>query len=107
MSDTYVFLMIVVMAVCTFLTRVLPFLILRKRQTPAFVTYLGQVLPYPIMGMLIVYCLKDVSFLEAPFAVPELIAVAVVVVLHVWKRNTLLSIIGGTACYMILIQFVF
>lgn len=107
MSDTYVFLMIVVMAVCTFLTRVLPFLILRKRQTPAFVTYLGQVLPYPIMGMLIVYCLKDVSFLEAPFAVPELIAVAVVVVLHVCKRNTLLSIIGGTACYMILIQFVF
>ena len=107
MSDTYVFLMIVVMAVCTFLTRVLPFLILRKRQTPAFVTYLGQVLPYPIMGMLIVYCLKDVSFLEAPFAVPELIAVAVVVVLHVWKRNTLLCIIGGTACYMILIQFVF
>lgn len=107
MSDTCVFLMIVVMAVCTFLTRVLPFLILRKRQTPAFVTYLGQVLPYPIMGMLIVYCLKDVSFLEAPFAVPELIAVAVVVVLHVWKRNTLLSIIGGTACYMILIQFVF
>ena len=107
MSDTYVFLMIVVMAVCTFLTRVLPFLILRKRQTPAFVTYLGQVLPYPIMGMLIVYCLKDVSFLEAPFGVPELIAVAVVVVLHVWKRNTLLSIIGGTACYMILIQFVF
>ena len=107
MSDTYVFLMIVVMAVCTFLTRVLPFLILRKRQIPAFVTYLGQVLPYPIMGMLIVYCLKDVSFLEAPFAVPELIAVAVVVVLHVWKRNTLLSIIGGTACYMILIQFVF
>ena len=99
--------MIVVMAVCTFLTRVLPFLIVRKRQTPAFVTYLGQVLPYPIMGMLIVYCLKDVSFLEAPFAVPELIAVAVVVVLHVWKRNTLLSIIGGTACYMILIQFVF
>ena len=107
MSDTYVFLMIVVMAVCTFLTRVLPFLILRKRQTPAFVTYLGQVLPYPIMGMLIVYCLKEVRFLEAPFAVPELIAVAVVVVLHVWKRNTLLSIIGGTACYMILIQFVF
>lgn len=107
MNDTYIFIMIMVMAACTFLTRILPYFILRKRETPAFVTYLGNVLPYPIMGMLIVYCLKDVSFVTAPFAAPELIATAIVVVLHVWKRNTLLSIIGGTLSYMVMVQMIF
>lgn len=107
MNNTYVFLMILIMAFCTVLTRALPFLFLRKKQTPAFVTYLGQVLPYPIMGMLVIYCLKDISLLKTPFAAPELIAVVVVVLLHLWKRNTLVSMIGGTVCYMVLVQMVF
>lgn len=97
-----------VVALVTILLRFLPFLIYNgKRKTPAFITYLGKVLPYSIMGMLVVYCLRNVSFFSGSHGLPELISCALIVVLHVWKRNTLLSIVGGTACYMILIQFVF
>ncbi len=97
-----------VVALVTILLRFLPFLIFNgKRKTPAFITYLGKVLPYSIMGMLVVYCLRNVSFFSGSHGLPELISCALIVVLHVWKRNTLLSIVGGTACYMILIQFVF
>ena len=98
--------LVVVCALVTALTRFLPFLIFRKK-TLAVVTYLGKVLPFAIMGMLVVYCLKNVSFIRAPFGLPELIGCAVVAGLHVWKRNTLLSIGGGTICYMLLVQFVF
>ena len=73
----------------------------------AFSGFLGQVLPFAIMGMLVVYCLKDISFLSSPYGIPQLLSCAVVAALHVWKRSTLLSIAGGTACYMLLIQFVF
>lgn len=97
-----------VVALVTILLRFLPFLIFNgKRKTPAFITYLGKVLPYSIMGMLVVYCLRNVSFFSGSHGLPELISCALIVVLHVWKRNTLFSIVGGTACYMILIQFVF
>lgn len=97
-----------VVALVTILLRFLPFLIYNgKRKTPAFITYLGKVLPYSIMGMLVVYCLRNVSFFSGSHGLPELISCALIVVLHVWKRNTLFSIVGGTACYMILIQFVF
>ena len=97
-----------VVALVTILLRFLPFLIFNgKRKTPAFITYLGKVLPYSIMGMLVVYCLRNVSFFSGSHGLPELISCALIVVLHVWKRNTLLSIVGGTACYMILIQFIF
>ena len=90
------------------LTRFLPFLIFgEKRETPKLITYLGQVLPCAIMGMLVVYCLKDVKFLSAPFGVPELIGCAIVALLHLWKRNSLLSIGVGTVAYMLLVQFVF
>ena len=68
---------------------------------------MGRVLPYAVMAMLVVYCLKGISFVQMPFGLPELISVVLVVVLHVWKRNTLLSIIGGTVCYMMLVQMVF
>ena len=68
---------------------------------------LGKVLPYAIMGMLVVFCLKGISLTEAPHGLPEFMASAAVVLLHIWKRNTLCSIVGGTACYMILIHFVF
>ena len=92
----------------TMLTRFLPFAIFNeKRKTPAFVQYLGKFLPSAVFGMLVVYCLKAVDFVQPPHALPELIACAVTVVLHVWKRSTLLSIVGGTVCYMLLVQFVF
>ena len=101
-------LLIVVAALVTAATRFLPFLIFRKKEsTPAIITYLGQVLPCAIMGMLVVYCLKDISFIDSPFGLPELIACAVVASLHVWKRNSLLSIGAGTVCYMLLVQLVF
>ncbi len=88
---------IAVMAGVTLLLRVLPFLLFQEGKAPGWVTFLGAYLPYAIMGMLVVYCLKDVSFSRAPFGLPELAAVGLVAVLHVWKRNTLLSIAAGTA----------
>ena len=101
-------LLIVVAVLVTAATRFIPFLIFRKKEsTPAIITYLGQVLPCAIMGMLVVYCLKDIQLLSTPFGVPELIGCAVVAVLHIWKRNSLLSIGVGTVCYMILVQVVF
>ena len=101
-------LLIVVAVLVTAATRFLPFLIFgENRQTPKLITYLGKVLPYAIMAMLVVYCLKSVTPLEYPYALPELISCAVVVLLHIWKRNTLLSIGGGTACYMLLVQVIF
>ena len=101
-------LLIVVAVLVTAATRFIPFLIFgEKRKTPPIIEYLGKVLPCAIMGMLVVYCLKDVSFLNSPYGLPELIACAVVAALHVWKRTSLLSIGGGTVCYMLLVQLVF
>ncbi len=99
---------IIVIALVTALLRFLPFLLFREnRQTPALVSYLGQVLPYAVMGMLVVYCFKDVKFMEAPHGLPELISSSIVVLLHIWKRNTLISIGGGTLCYMVMVQVLF
>ena len=101
-------LLIVVAVLVTMATRFLPFLIFGEhRKTPPIIEYLGKVLPFAIMGMLVVYCLKDVSVLAFPYGLPELIACAVVAALHVWKRNSLLSIGGGTVCYMLLVQLIF
>ena len=101
-------LIIAVAGAVTLLLRFLPFLIFGgKRETPPFIVYLGKVLPYAIMGMLVIYCLRGISFTAAANFLPELIACAVVVLAHVWKRNTLLSIISGTVCYMLLVQVVF
>ena len=108
MPDLHSALMIAVIALVTAALRFLPFWIFNEnRKTPPMVSYLGQVLPYAIMGMLVVYCLKDVSFTDAPFGIPEAIGCAVVTVLHIWKRNTLLSIGAGTICYMLMVQFLF
>ena len=108
MDKLHSILLIVVMAAVTFLTRALPFIIFNgKRETPKSITYLGTVLPFSIMGMLIVYCFIDVSFFQAPFGLPQIIAIIIVAVLHIWKRNTLLSIVGGTISYMLLVQMVF
>lgn len=101
-------LLIIVITLVTMLTRFLPFLIFRgNTQTPPLISYLGRVLPYAIMGMLVVYCLKGISFAAPPYGLPELLGVSAVVLLHLWKRNTLLSIAGGTVCYMLLVQLVF
>ena len=101
-------LFVAVAVLVTMATRFLPFLIFgEKRKTPPVIEYLGTVLPCAIMGMLVVYCLKDVSLFTAPFGLPELISCVVVAALHVWKRNSLLSIGGGTVCYMLLVQLVF
>ena len=92
----------------TMLTRFLPFFIFRENQeTPAFIRYIGKFLPSAVFGMLVIYCLKNVSFVSGDYGIPEVISIAVVVLLHYWKRNMLLSIAGGTVCYMLLIQFIF
>jgi branched-subunit amino acid transport protein AzlD len=100
-------LMVVIIAVVTILLRFLPFLIFRNRETPKFVAYLGKVLPYAIMGMLVVYCLKGVSFIKSPYGIPELISCALVALVHIWKRNTLFSILSGTVAYMLMVQLIF
>ena len=100
--------LIAVCALVTMLTRFLPFLIFNEhRKTPEIVLYLGKVLPCAIMGMLVVYCLKDVQFTAGTFGIPEILACCAVVGLHVWKRNSLLSIGAGTMLYMVLVQLVF
>ena len=108
MNNQQILLTVLVTALVTAATRFLPFLIFgTKRETPPFITYLGKVLPYAVMAMLVVFCLKNADFFSAPHGIPEAISCALVVLLHVWKKNTLLSIVGGTACYMLLVQLVF
>lgn len=98
-------ILVAVMAAATFLLRFLPFLIFREK-TPQYITYLGQVLPTATIGMLVIYCFKDMSILSAPFGIPELAAAACVIGLQIWKRNLLISILGGTVFYMILVQII-
>ncbi|MBE5771216.1 MAG: branched-chain amino acid transporter permease [Clostridia bacterium] len=108
MSVPLQLLTILLCALATVLTRFLPFLIFsEKRKTPPFIQYLGRALPAAIFGMLVVYCLKNVNFLAGSHGVPEAIGIAVTVLLHLWKRQMLLSIAGGTVCYMLLVQFLF
>ena len=108
MPDLHSALLVAVMALVTIALRFLPFAIFSgSKQTPPFVAYLGRVLPCAVMGMLVVYCLRDVRFDAAPHCLPHIISCALVAALHLWKRNTLLSIVGGTACYMLLVQRVF
>ena len=104
MSMTHDVMIVMVAALVTAAIRFAPFVLRRGKETPPYIAYLGKVLPYAIIAMLVVYCLKDVSLLQDPHGVPELIAGLTVVVLHVWRRNTLLSIVGGTAVYMVLLQ---
>ncbi|MBR4068816.1 MAG: branched-chain amino acid transporter permease [Clostridia bacterium] len=94
-------------AIATMLTRFAPFLLFSGRETPKYIQYLGKALPGAIFGMLVVYCLKNVNPMVYSHGLPELLAIAVTVVLHLWKRQMLLSIAGGTVCYMLLLQLVF
>lgn len=104
MTEREQFFTILVIVLGTMLTRFLPFLLFPAgKPTPK----LGRILPAAVFGLLIVYCLKNVSFLSGSHGLPELISIALVTALHLWKRQTLLSIAAGTVCYMLLIQFVF
>lgn len=95
-----------VMSACTILLRFLPFLVFQKK-VPRYIHYLGKVLPAAIVGMLVVYCLRNTDVLSSPFGAPELISVAVVIALQIWRRSSLLSILSGTAVYMLLIRLFF
>lgn len=105
MTDIRAVLLIAIVAAVTMLLRFFPFVIFGKRKdTPTYITYLSCVLPNAIMGMLIIYCLRNVSLTSSSHGIPELLAAAVVVGMHLWKKNTLLSIAVGTAVYMYLVQ---
>ena len=103
---THSILLIATVALVTIAIRFLPFILFRKK-TPQIILYMGKVLPYAIMGMLVVYSLKSISFLDGSHGIPEIIALLIVVLLHKWKHNTLLSILVGTVVYMLLVQVVF
>ena len=108
MTTTQQLITILTCAIGTMLTRFLPFVVFSpKKPTPKYIRYLGRVLPGAVFSMLIVYCLKNVSFLTGTHGLPELIAIAVTAGLHIWKRQMLISIAGGTICYMLLVQLVF
>ena len=108
MTTMHIAALVAVMAVVTFLTRALPFLLFgRGGEPPRVVLYLGKFLPPAVIAMLIVYCYRGTSFAEASGWAPGLIAGSAVVILHVWKKNNMLSIVGGTILYMILVQAVF
>lgn len=101
-------ILIAVMVLATQLTRALPFLAFPAgKPTPKYIAYIGKVLPAAVFGMLVVYCLKNVNILGGSHGLPELIGIAIVVLLHLWRRQMLLSIAGGTIAYMLLVQFVF
>lgn len=108
MNSIQIFLTILTMAIGTVITRFISFwLFPANKETPKYIVYLGKVLPYSVMGMLIVYCLKNVSLIEWSHGIPEFTAIALTAVLHIWKKNMMVSISAGTIFYMILIQFVF
>lgn len=105
-STSQAIVLILVMAGVTALLRFLPFVLFAKN-TPKPILYLGEVLPYSVMAMLVVYCLKGTNFVGNTHGIPEVVSVAVVVLLHKWKHNTLLSILAGTICYMVFVQVIF
>jgi len=108
MNMTQIILTISVVSLATMLTRFLPFLIFPAgKPTPKYIQYLGKYLPSAVFGLLVVYCLKNVSLFSGSHGLPEAIAIAVTAALHLWKRQMLLSIAGGTLCYMLLVQLVF
>lgn len=108
MADLYTWHVIAVIALVTAAIRFFPFVVFhRKGKTPRIIEKLGKTLPYAIMGMLVVYCLKGVNLTEVSGYLPSLLACLVVGGLYIWKRNTLISIVCGTLCYMILVQMIF
>lgn len=104
MSLTNVFIAILLMAVITFLTRVFPFLFFRKTAPPKLLTFVGKYIPPVVITILVIYCLKDVEFTKMPYGLDEAISIAVILALHLWKGNALISIFTGTIVYMFLLQ---
>ncbi len=108
MTLTEQIITILMVVIGTMLTRFLPFLLFPAgKPTPKYIQYLGKALPSAVFGLLVIYCLKDVTILNGSHGLPELIAILFVIILHYWKRQMLLSIAGGTVCYMLLVQMVF
>ena len=108
MTTTQQLITILMISLGTMSMRFLPFLIFPAgKPTPKYIQYLGRVLPGAVFGMLVVYCLKNVSVTSFPFGIPELIGIAVTAVLHLWKKQMILSMGAGTVVYMLLVQFVF
>lgn len=108
MTLTQQIITILMVVLGTMITRFLPFLIFPAgKPTPKYIQYLGKVLPGAVFGLLVIYCLKNVSIFTGTHGIPELIAIVLVVILHYRKRQMLLSIAGGTICYMLLVQFIF
>ncbi len=108
MTLTQQIITVALCAAATVVTRFLPFIVFSNdRPTPGYVKYLGTALPAAVFGMLVVYCLRGTQIASSPHGLPEAVAVAVVIGFHLLKRNMLLSVAGGTACYMLLVQPVF
>lgn len=108
MTDFQIVVTIGMVVLGTMITRFLSFLVFPSgKPTPKYVQYLGKALPGAALGLLVVYCFKDVSVLSGTHGIPELISLVCIAALHVWKRNMLLSIAAGTAVYMVLVNFVF
>ncbi|HJC35872.1 MAG TPA: branched-chain amino acid transporter permease [Candidatus Merdibacter merdavium] len=108
MTLTQQLITIAMIVLGTALTRYLPFMLFPAgKQTPPYVRYLGKVLPSAVFGLLVIYCLRNVNVLGSTYGIPELLAITLVIVLHLWKRQMLLSIAGGTIFYMILVQTLF
>lgn len=108
MTDKHYWISLAIMVLGTALLRFLPFIVFNgKRKTPAIIEKLGRTLPYAVMAMLVVYCLKEMTFTSVSGFMPQILGCLVVAVLYIWKKNTLLSIVAGTLSYMALVQFVF
>ena len=108
MKDTYILSAVILIALVTAFLRFLPFIIFKNIKTvPPYLKYLSDALPFAVMGMLVVYCLRNTNVFSKPYGIPELIACAVTAILHILKRNTLFSIFAGTVSYMLMVQFVF
>ncbi|MBQ3529208.1 MAG: AzlD domain-containing protein [Oscillospiraceae bacterium] len=104
MDNSRAILAICIMAGITFILRSMSFVLFTHGKTPKYISFLGKYLPFSIIGMLVIYCLKNVSLIRSPYGIPEIVAVALVALLHLWKRNTLLSILVGTVSYMLLLH---
>ncbi len=107
MTTTQQIITVFMLVLGTALTRFLPFMIFRSKQTPPYIQYLSTVLPSAVFAMLVVYCLKDVEWTSGNHGLQELIGIAVTVVLHLWRKQMLLSILGGTLAYMLIVQYLF
>lgn len=107
MTPKQILIACIVMGVINLIIRLAPFAIFNGKETPKVIVWLGEYLPYAVIGMLLVYCFRNVTFTSWGGFLPELIAGIVVAVSYLWKRNSLISVVGGTLCYVLLVQFVF